>query len=229
MLVSPQMPLFIIGRLENMRVEVPVSQEILTRVKRGQPVEIRVGGDDGDAIDARVSRISPFLQEGSFSAEVEIDVPNQAGRLVPGMFVTVDIFYGQSDEATLVPTSALYEHPLTGERGVFVTSVDPATAKAGSADGPNGGLSEGPVDIPFRPIGVIAEGSQTLGIDGVQPGDWVVVIGQHLLSAQGGGAVPQARIRVVDWDRILVLQGLQREDLLRQFMEKQQQLAAGSS
>jgi RND family efflux transporter MFP subunit len=229
MLVSPQMPLFIIGRLENMRVEVPVSQEILTRVKRGQPVEIRVGGDDGDAIDARVSRISPFLQEGSFSAEVEIDVPNQAGRLVPGMFVTVDIFYGQSDEATLVPTSALYEHPLTGERGVFVTSVDPSTAKAGSADGPNGGLSEGPVDIPFRPIGVIAEGPQTLGIDGVQPGDWVVVIGQHLLSAQGGGAVPQARIRVIDWDRILALQGLQREDLLRQFMEKQQQLTAGSS
>jgi multidrug efflux pump subunit AcrA (membrane-fusion protein) len=229
MLVNPQMPLFIIGRLENMRVEVPVSQEILTRVKRGQPVEIRVGGDDGDAIDARVSRISPFLQEGSFSAEVEIDVPNQAGRLVPGMFVTVDIFYGQSDEATLVPTSALYEHPVTGERGVFVTSVDPATAKAGSADSPNGGLSERPVDISFRPIGVIAEGSQTLGIDGVQPGDWVVVIGQHLLSAQGGGAVPQARIRVVDWDRILVLQGLQREDLLRQFMEKQQQLAAGSS
>jgi RND family efflux transporter MFP subunit len=229
MMVSPQMPLFIIGRLENMRVEVPVSQQILTRIKQGQPVEIRVGADAAEAIDAQVSRISPFLQEGSFSAEVEIDVPNQAGRLVPGMFVTVDIFYGQSDEATLVPTSALYEHPATGERGVFVTSVDPATAKAGSADSPNGGLSESPVEIPFRPIGVIAEGPQTLGIEGVQPGDWVVVIGQHLLAAQGGRAVPQARIRVVGWDRILALQGLQREDLLRQFMEKQQQLAAGSS
>jgi hypothetical protein len=118
---------------------------------------------------------------------------------------------------------------MTGERGVFVTSVDPATAKAGSADGPNGGLSEGPIDIPFRPISVIAEGPQTLGIDGVQPGEWVVVIGQHLLSAQGDRAVPQARIRVVDWDRILALQGLHREDLLRQFMEKQQELAAGSS
>jgi len=62
----------------------------------------------------------------------------------------------------------------------------------------------------------------------VRPGEWVVVVGQHLLSEQGGDGIPQARIRVVDWDRIMTLQGLQREDLLRQFMEKQQRLAAGS-
>lgn len=229
MLVNPQMPLFIIGRLENMRVEVPVSQGILTRVKEGQPVEIRVGGTADEAIDAHVSRVSPFLEEGSFSAEVEIDVPNQAGRLVPGMFVTVDIFYGRSEKATLVPTSALYEYPGTGEQGVFVTTVEPGAAKAGEADGPDGGLSDRPVDIRFRPAGVIAEGSQTLAIDGVQPGEWVVVVGQHLLAAQGRRAVPRARIRIVAWDRILILQGLQREDLLRQFMEKQQRLAAGSS
>ena len=228
MLVNAQMPLFIIGRLENMRVEVPASQEILTRVRQGMPVEIRVGGNADTAIEAKVSRISPFLEEGSFSAEVEIDVPNHAGQLVPGMFVTVDIFYGQSEHATLVPTSALYEHPLTGELGVFVTSMDPAEVNATESDGPNGGLSQDAIDIPFRPVEVIAEGAQTVGVANVRPEEWVVVVGQHLLAAQAGSAVPQSRIRVVAWDRILHLQGLQRQDLLRQFMEKQQRLATGS-
>jgi RND family efflux transporter MFP subunit len=228
MLVNPQMPLFVIGRLENVRVEVPVSQEMLTRVREEQPVEIRTGSAAA-AIEARVSRISPFLQEGSFSAEVEIDVADHGGRLVPGMFVTVDVFYGESDEATLVPTSALYDDPATGEQGVFVTTVDPATAQDGEADGPGGGVSADVVAIGFRRIDVIAQGPQTVGIGGVRPREWVVVVGQHLLAAQGSGAVPQARVRVVDWDRILSLQGLQREDLLRQFMEKQQRLAAAGS
>ena len=227
MLVNPQMPLFVIGRLENMRVEVPVSQQILAHVKENQRVEIRVDGNAGEPIEAQVSRISPFLQAGSFSAEVEIDVPNGAGRLVPGMFVLADIFYGQSEEATLVPTSALYEHPATGEQGVFITAVDPAAVQASRLDGADGGLSKQAVEIPFRPIDVIAEGPQTAAVSGVQPGEWVVVVGQHLLSTQGERAAPQARIRVVDWERILALQGLQREDLLRQFMDKQQRLAAG--
>jgi RND family efflux transporter MFP subunit len=229
MLVNPQMPLFVIGRLENMRVEVPVSQEILTRVREGQPVEIRVGGDDAEAIEARVSRISPFLQQGSFSAEVEIDVPNHAGSLIPGMFATVDVFYGRSEEATLVPTSALHDHPTTGEQGVFVTAVDPEAVHAGELDQARGGVSEQTVEIRFRPVEIVAQGAQTVGVEGVQPREWVVVVGQHLLSGQGGGRVPQAHIRVVEWDRILSLQGLQRDDLLRQFMEKQQRLAAGTS
>jgi multidrug efflux pump subunit AcrA (membrane-fusion protein) len=228
MLVNPQMPLFVIGRLENMRVEVPVTQEVLTRVRRGQPVEIRVGGAAADPIEASVSRISPFLQEGSFSAEMEIDVANHAGRLVPGMFVTVDVFHGQSDEATLVPTSALHDDPATGEQGVFVSTVTPADVNAGEADGPTGGLSEDPVELRFRSVDVIAEGPQTVGIDGVKAGEWVVVVGQHLLSAQADASTtPQARIRVVDWDRILALQSMQREDLLRQFMDKQQRLVDG--
>jgi RND family efflux transporter MFP subunit len=225
MLVNPQMPLFVIGRLENMRVEVPVTQEVLTRVKRGQPVEIRVGGSAADGIEAKVSRISPFLQAGSFSAEMEIDVANHSGRLVPGMFVTVDVFHGQSEEATLVPTSALHDDPATGEQGVFVSAVEPP-AIDDEADDATGGLSESPVELRFRPIEIIAKGAQTVGIDGVEAGEWVVVVGQHLLSAQvNAGPAPQARIRMVNWDRILALQSMQREDLLRQLMDTQQRLA----
>ena len=36
---------------------------------------------------------------------------------------------------------------------------------------------------------------------------------------------PQARVRPIRWERLLDLQGLQREDMLRQFMEKQQRIA----
>ena len=219
MLVDTQTQLFVIGRLEQMRVEVPVTQDILAQVREGQRVELRPGDAGGDVIEAKVSRISPFLQPGSFSAEVEIDVPNE-GALVPGMFVTVDIFYGESAPATLVPTSAIYEDATTGAQGVFVLS-DPSVAQNA-----NGTLSADPVSIPFRPIEVLADGRQTVGVKGLKPGEWVVVIGQHLLAPQSGEEAPRARVRPAEWDRILALQGLQREDLLREFMERQRRIAA---
>jgi RND family efflux transporter MFP subunit len=229
MRVDPQTPLFVIGRLQDMRVEVPVTQEILAGIRVGQPVEIRPGGRPGAPIAAQVSRISPFLQQASLSAEVEIDVPNDGGRLVPGMFVTVDVAYGESERAAIVPASAVHTHPVTGERGVYVSGVEPAAVNATTADEEGGGLSPEPVSFAFRPVELVAEGAQTMGIDGVAPGEWVVVVGQHLLSAQTGGSAPQARIRIIEWDRVIDLQGLQRQDVLRQFMERQQQLAVETS
>ena len=227
MRVDEQSPLFIIGQLDRVRVEVPVTQEVLTEIREGQRVEILASGRR-EPIEATVSRISPFLDAGSYSAEVEIDVSNEDGQLLPGMFVAVDVFYGETEQATLVPLSALYDDPNTGERGLFVTSEAPAAVPVGQA-GQQAGVQPNPMPIPFRPVEMVAEGPQTAGVRGIEAGAWVVVVGQHLLSGQAGNTAPQGRVRVVEWERILELQLLQRQDLLRAFMDKQQRLAGQAS
>ncbi|MGD9905923.1 MAG: efflux RND transporter periplasmic adaptor subunit [Vicinamibacterales bacterium] len=213
MLVDTQTPLFVVGSLARMRIEVPVAQDVLAHLEVGQRVEVTTRAED-EPLVAQVSRISPFLTPGAFSGEVEVDVPND-GALVPGMFVTVDIFHGESAAVTLVPTSAVYEDPATGEVGVFIPAVAPVEPTSSI-----GTLAESPVPVPFRPVTVLATGRQTIGVSDIDPGEWVVVVGHHLLAA---AATPEARVRPVSWDHILRLQGLQREDLLRQFMAKQQQ------
>ena len=218
MRVDPQTPLFVIGRLENMRVEVPVTQDVLTRVREGNRVELAVGAGAAP-ITAAVSRVSPFLQPGSFSAEVEIDVANDSGALVPGMFVTVDIYYGESSTTTLVPTSALYDNPATGEQGVFVAAEAPGPGPVPAGQSGAAADRPPPVRVEFRPVDIVAEAPQTVGVEGVRPGEWVVVVGQHLLATD---TEPSARLRAIEWERILELQQLQRQDLLRDFMERQQ-------
>ena len=76
----------------------------------------------------------------------------------------------------------------------------------------------------FRPVQVVARGTDAVGIRGADPGSWVVVVGQHLLEGVVQQHVP-ARARVVPWQRIATLQDLQDEDLLRQFMAKQQRMS----
>ena len=217
MLVSAQSVLFVVGDLEKMIVDVPLTEKMLARVQPGQPATIRGPALGERALEARLSRISPFLAAGSFSTTGEIDVDNREGRLLPGMFVTVDIATGNSEMSTLVPVSALWEDPRTGLVGVYVLGV--SGKPDAKADGKN---TSQVLPAKLRPVQILAEGRAVVAVSGISAGDWVVAIGQHLL---GGSASPTARMRPVAWERVLELQARQQEDLLATFLEKQQRLA----
>lgn len=226
MFATGSTPLFTIGRLEEMQIEASVTQEMLSRIEVGQTAEIRAESLPDTTITAPVARISPFIEPGSFSAEVEIDVPNPDGLLLPGMFVTVDILYGESEQATLVPKSAVYEDPGTGALGIYVTPSLGLETRPVMPEGDEPAPLTPPTPSEFRRVEVLAEGRHVVGVSGIEPDDWVVVVGQHLLSSQDPEAgPPNARVRPIAWERLIELQGLQREDLLRQFMEKQQRIA----
>jgi RND family efflux transporter MFP subunit len=211
--------LFVLGSLDRLVVEVPLTESMLSYVEEGQPVRLTSRALPGAALAATVSRIPPFLSEGSFSTVAEIDVDNDGGSLRPGMFVTVDVLYGESRTATLVPAGALVEDPATGGRRVFVVlpGGDEARALESATE-----LSESPLPVEARTVEVIAEGRGSVGVRGVEDGEWVVTVGQHLLVRDGAGA---ARVRPTTWERVSALQSLQREDLLRQFLEKQRRIA----
>ncbi len=223
MRVDPQTSLYTIGRLEDMQVEVPVPQDLLTDLDVGQPVEIQAESMPDTVISAQISRISPFLQEGSFSGQVEIDVPNHGGLLMPGMFVTVDVLHGQTSSTTLLPKSALYDNPATGERGVYV--IEAADTDVELVEGDSVGELSSPVEARFRQAEVDAEGRQLVGLRNVEPGAWVVVVGQHLLTDVASDGAVETRIRPVSWERMVDLQRLQRIDLVRDFLERQQRMA----
>lgn len=218
MLADTSTVLFEVGNLDDLMVEVPLTGEMLGFIEEGLAARVYPGTPSEGAIEARLARISPFLASGSFSTVGEIDVSNPEGRLRPGMFVTVDLLYGESETATLVPTSAVWEDPRSGVAGVFVVALPDSQLEAAEP----AALSDEPYAVEFRGVEVVADGRETAGVSGVEPGEWVVTVGQHLLR----GDVPgHARVRRARWERILELQGLQREDLLRGFLEKQQRLA----
>jgi HlyD family secretion protein len=225
MLVTPATVLFVVGDLDRMIVDVPLTEKMLGQVRAGQPVKLHGPGLGQRPVSATLSRVSPFLAAGSFSTTGEIDVDNKDGRLMPGMFVTADIAVGQSEQATLVPTSALWEDPRTGLIGVYVVERSTGAAQ-GKPPADKAGTSSGPHPVRLRPVQIRAEGRATVGVSGIAAGDLVVTLGQHLLGASGSGpAAGKARVRIAAWDRVLELQSRQQEDLLAAFLEKQQRLA----
>ncbi len=127
----------------------------------------------------------------------------------------MDVHYGESEQATLVPLSALYENPLTGGTGVYVRSDSVTTLPLEPAKtGQNRNLTE-PIAFKFVPVEVLAKGRMSAGIRGIERNSWVVTLGQDLF----GGEVGQARVRPVDWVWVENLQNLQREDLLEEIVQ----------
>jgi HlyD family secretion protein len=230
MQVDPSTVLFLAGDLDALIVEVHLTEAMLARgVKPGLPVVIETRGVEGSPLQAALSRVSPFLAEQSFTALGEIDVDNRDRRLQPGMFTTVRILVGESSRATIVPLTALWEDPVTGQRGVFVVqdTAGLETPEEASTDSPEEARA-----VSFQSVGVLAEGRGAAGVTEIEEGAWVVTVGQHLLGGKLQAAYRSedgptvARVRPVPWKRVLALQDLQDDDLLEGFLDKQRKVAA---
>ncbi len=209
MMTSPGTILFTMGDLSQLVVEVPLTETQLGQVETGTPVQISSDVAGTKPHGAKIARISPFLTAGSFSTLAEIDMANtDASKWRPGMFVVVDVFYGQSENAVLIPQSALWEDPKSGVMGVFVIaghgSPEPEKSHA----------------VRLQPVSVLASGRDTVGVSGLEPGSWIVTLGQHLLTT-----APNARVRAKDWSHVMRLQDRQASSLLEEFLAKQQEVA----
>ncbi len=96
------------------------------------------------------------------------------------------------------------------------------------ATAPGGEIPDTLRSVVRRPVELLAEGRGRVAVAGVEDGEWVVTLGQHLLQQsldEGGGDTAPARVRPVPWVYILELEGLQREDLLEGFLAKQRLVA----
>lgn len=216
MQVTPATRLLEIGNISKVKVRVRLTEQMVGSIQTGQ--RVRISSEDAKnipAVNARLSRISPFLDPVSHTTQAEVDVDNAKGYLKPGMFVAVDVFYGESRQATLVPNSALYQDPVTGVTGIYVaSSLNSELKPVTNVDPANDPSLTSPTPVVFREVKLVAGGSMVSAIDGITSGDWVVTVGQDLLEN-----VKTARVRPVTWDRILNLENMKQEDLLDIIME----------
>jgi HlyD family secretion protein len=222
-LATTSTPLFVIGDPRSMRVTITLTQRMLGYIDTGTSVRIVSDVAPEQPLAAKISRISPFLHPVTRTTSAEIDVEEHGALLRPGMFVAVDVLYGESEVAALVPNNAIYTDASEGREGVWLARVDEANAplEPGSAAAPRGELDPaGPVAVEFVPIEVVARGRLAAAVDGVEPGQWVVTVGHELLGRNETG---KAVIQPTPWEHIMRLQQMQTRDLLDLIRLKQEE------
>ncbi len=159
---APQLfaPLFTITDPSRLWIQLDAGEADLPLLKPGQEFELRTRAFPDLAFKGRIEVVSDFLDPGSRTIKVRGSVDNAQRRLKAEMFVTVDLAATEAADGAEVPAKAVY---LRGEKHFLFTE-------------------EAPGQFTRREIkaGPEHEG-KVLVLDGIQPGQRVVVDGTLLL------------------------------------------------
>jgi Cu(I)/Ag(I) efflux system membrane fusion protein len=161
--VSPGMPLMKLADLSKVWIVVEVPEAQAAAIAAGASAEASLRGVPGRAFKGTVEYVYPILDSQSRTLRARLSFDNADGSLKPGMYADVSIAGGSGTAVTLVPTEAVIR---TGTRSVILISEAPGR---------------------YRPVEVhigSERGEQTEIIDGLQPGQEVVVSGQFLIDSE---------------------------------------------
>src|SRR5437867_3566393 len=99
--------LFEVAQIDSLRVFVNVPQAYAPSVTVGLPVQLAVRGQLGQPVMGKVTRTASALDPGTRTLLTQVDIPNQAHRLLPGMFVYVTFKIAPSGTRWRVPATAV--------------------------------------------------------------------------------------------------------------------------
>jgi membrane fusion protein, copper/silver efflux system len=156
--------LFRINGLETVWVNAEVPGSYAAQVRPGNPVDVRIPALGGASFKARLSAILPEINVATRTLKARVELPNPRGRLVPGMFATVNFApASRKEEVLLVPTEAVIR---TGNRSVVIVA--------------QGEGKFAPVDVE---VGLEADGRSEIR-HGLEAGQQIVVSGQFLIDSE---------------------------------------------
>jgi RND family efflux transporter MFP subunit len=118
-LVRPGDELMTLVDLDPIRVEVQVLEGELAHLGQGAMALVRFSAFPGRVFTGRVETINPLVEEQTRTARVTVLVPNQDGRVLPGMYARVEVEAQRVPDRVLVPRSAILERDRRAMLFVF--------------------------------------------------------------------------------------------------------------
>lgn len=140
---SQAIPLYTIMDISTVRIYANVPQEQAVWIKKGLPVELRspeLRSPDmkGKTIKGTITRTTEALDPETRTLLVEIDLPNEDGKLLPGMYLKATFFLQEQKHALAIPPNAVLTEPEQGKTSVYVVESGKAKkvpVKLGVDDG----------------------------------------------------------------------------------------------
>jgi membrane fusion protein, multidrug efflux system len=93
--------------VNTLKAEFSVPERFIGEVKGGQKIEIVAAAFPKERFKGEVYFLAPHVDAPTRTLLIKAAVPNGHRKLLPGMFVTLDLTLRLSNEATVIPESAL--------------------------------------------------------------------------------------------------------------------------
>ncbi|MBU0716353.1 MAG: efflux RND transporter periplasmic adaptor subunit [Verrucomicrobia bacterium] len=157
--VTVQTPVAMVVDIEAVELLLNVPEKYIAQIKLGQNAELTVDAWPGGTFTGQVTKVSPVIDLETRTTPIEITAPNTGYQLKPGMFARVRLILEEhANQSVVIKEAVLGRAPDTY---VFVVSNNTATVRN--------------VRLGLR------EGSDYEVVEGLKPGEQVVIMGQQRL------------------------------------------------
>jgi len=170
--VMTGMPLMRINDLSSVWVQAEVPESQAAQVAAGAPVTAQIPAWPGEVFRGQVQSLLPEVNPATRTRKARMVLANPKARLVPGMFVQMQLGGGQPRSALLVPAESLVR---TGKRTLVMAVEDGA----------------------FRPVEVQVgreQNGQAEILSGLSQGQKIVLSGQFLIDSEASLKGVEARL-----------------------------------
>ena len=155
-------PILTVGQLSPVvKVMINVTENDMTKISSGMPVDIVFDAFPGETFQGNVKRIYPTVDSSTRTFQTEVQVSNPKERIKPGMFARVTINQG-NQENVVVPDRAVVKQTGSGNKYVYV-------------------LNGNKVSFKRVELGQRLDNTYEL-LSGIEDGDTVVITGQVRLT-----------------------------------------------
>ena len=128
--VSAGMPLVSLQALNPIRVDFPMPEQQIGKLRVGQPIELTVDAFPNQVFGGEIQSLDARVAQDTRTLLVRGLLPNPERKLLPGMFANVTVLAGEPADVITVPRTAV-TYSLYGD-SVYV--VKPAPAKEDKAE-----------------------------------------------------------------------------------------------
>jgi RND family efflux transporter MFP subunit len=172
-MVAPGSPIARIIAVNPVKITAGVPERYATDVRPGAAVRVTFDALEGRTFEGNIGFVGAAVNPRNRTFPVEFSVPNLGGVIKPEMVASVSVVRRVVDEAIVLPQDAVIR--LTDGQAVYVVRSEGESQTAEA-----------------RPVTIgMSQNNRVTVTSGLQPGDRVVVVGQHQV-AHGD------RVRIVE-------------------------------
>lgn len=111
---------FVVANLNHLWAEISIFPSDRQYVKKDQSVTII--SNDGRSIDAKITYLSPVINENTMTSSVIAELDNSSGDWFPGSFAQAELMTEKLPVECLIPKTAVQD--IDGSKVVFITDND---------------------------------------------------------------------------------------------------------
>jgi membrane fusion protein, multidrug efflux system len=136
--VAVNEPAFRVTALDPLIAYLHIPEREFRRLEPGQPAELTLDAIPGPRFRAKVQRVSPVVDAATGTFKVTMEVPDQGGRLKPGMFGRFNIVWDTRQNVLLIPRVAIVDDDVSDSVFVVVDGkAERRAVRTGYASGTN--------------------------------------------------------------------------------------------